>query len=121
VPFPWPVGPRGDRSGPSVHNFPDRTVVEVGEVAEKQHETLSLRQRSDRVPDPVVWLGGVGRRHVRRLRSISAHYPSIASRVDDGAPGEGFDRAAPPDTAPASHDADERILHGVRTQLFPRR
>jgi hypothetical protein len=58
----------------------------------------------------------IGHRVARgnQRRSRSAGCP----RGSGAAPRERLERAAPSDAAPASHDADERILDGIRAELL---
>ena len=109
---------RGDCPRSNAHHASDPCVVEVGEVAEEEHEALTLRQLRDDAPNMFIRLGLVRRGQVRRLTHLCADGPPIPSRVHDRAPRERLERAAPPDPASAPHDADERILDGVRAELL---
>jgi hypothetical protein len=115
---PRRVQRRGDCSRPNPHHASDPCVVEVGEVAEEQHEALTLRQLSDDAPNTLIRLGPARRGQVRRLTHLCAGGPPIASCVHDRAPRERLERPQSPDPAPPTHDADERILNGVRAQLL---
>ena len=98
--------------------MPDLGVVKIGEVAQEEREALALGQLRDCLPNRFVELGSARRGQLGRLTRFGADGPPIGSRVDGGAPRIRLERATPSDAAPASHDADERILHGVRTQLL---
>jgi hypothetical protein len=107
--------PFADREGNS-----DRSVVEIGVVAEEQHESLPLREKLDRRPDeltPRIFAGRLEIRELIELMFDSLLRAGITGGVHDDPPHPAIEVAATLEAMTLPDGSYERLMDDVRREI----
>jgi hypothetical protein len=107
-------GPWGDPEGRS-----DPLVVEIGVVAQEQHEPLPFREHRDRLAHSIGARIAVAGGHVRVVepgRNLGHWGPTPARLVDDDLPDPWLELA--PYAPPVTHRPHEALVDGVAGELL---
>jgi hypothetical protein len=98
----------------------DRSIVEIGVVAEKQHETLPLGELLDRRADEISpWVIGRRRRIGQAIELVlySLLCAGVTSRVHDDLPDPSLQVAPTLEAVPLPHCPHEGLVDDVRREL----
>jgi hypothetical protein len=112
----------GDRSCSYAEDLGDAPIIEIGVVAQKEHEPLTLREDSHKRCKFQTFLSMRQRsihrhRRLMRLRLTGVVPPLLARRIDDRAPHPRFERCLTAKIAAASHHRRKSILNDLARAL----
>jgi hypothetical protein len=110
----------GDRPFADRDGGRDRSVVEIGVVAEEENESLPLREELDRRPDeltPRIFAGRLEIRELVELMFESLLRAGITGRVHDDPPHPAIEVAATLEAIALPDGSYERLMDDVRREI----